>query len=129
MKITTRYNVYEGITLESGKIIFDTPSHFNGYLHDIINALQEDYPALFPSKPMGKLPLKIGIFRDLEDWAEINGVSKVNLRLILTCWRKGNRYRKALKFGQRNNVRFGLGTTGNDVRVYGYKEGETNENT
>ena len=121
MEITTRYNTYQGETSEGGRITFDKHSDFYRYLNDITNALQEDYPALFPSKPKAKLPLKLGIDKDLTGWAEENNVSARNLRLLLHYWCRGKRYQKAQKFGQRLGVRFGLGSTKDDVKVYEWK--------
>ena len=121
MDITTRYNTYQGETSEDGRITFDKHSDFYRYIHDITNALQEDYPVLFPSKPKAKLPLKLGIDKDLIGWATDNNVSKRNLGLLLYYWCRGRRYQRAQKFGQRLNVRFGFGSTKGDVRIYGWK--------
>ena len=120
MHITTRYNTYQG-TIEDGRITFDKHSDFYRYIYDITNALQEDYPVLFPSKPKAKLPLKLGIDKDLMGWAEANGISSRNLSLLLHYWCRGKRYQMAQKFGQRLGVRFGLGVTGDDVRIYVWK--------
>ena len=121
MDITTRYNTYQGETSEGGRITFDNHSDFYRYINDITNALQEDFPVLFPSKPKAKLPLKLGTGKDLIGWAEENNVSARNLRLLLHYWCRGRRYQRAQKFGKRLNVRFGLGSTKGDVKVYEWK--------
>lgn len=118
MDITTRYSTYQGVISDNGRITFDNHSDFYRYINDITNALQEDFPALFPSKPKAKLPLKLGIHKDLMGWAMENNVSSRNLSLLLHYWCRGKRYQRAQKFGQRLGVRFGLGITGDDVRIY-----------
>lgn len=129
MDITTRYNAYQGVISDNGRITLDNHSDFYRYIHDITNALQEDFPALFPSKPKAKLPLKLGIHKDLEVWAESNGISSRNLSLLLHYWCRGKRYQKAQKFGQRLGVRFGLGSAKDDVRIYGWKSMENSVKT
>ena len=51
----------------------------------------------------------------------VTNVSSRNLSLLLHYWCRGRRYQRAQKFGQRLNVRFGLGSTKDDVKVYEWK--------
>lgn len=112
---------------EDGKTTFDNRADFTSYIHDIIQELQEDFPALFPEKPQPKLPLAIGIHKELETWADILGISKRNLGIALGSWTKGKRYQAALKAGKELGVRFSLGITKYTVSVHSYGKESTDE--
>jgi len=57
-----------------------------------IGLLQKKFPLAFPKNPNPKLPLKIGIHKDLFEQAEQLGVNKNELRAAIKTWCWGNRY-------------------------------------
>lgn len=99
MKITLNSHEYDIETDEKGRTVCE---NFTGYIHDIIQELQWYYPRLFPEKPAEKLPLAIGIDRELE----VHGVPNRDLKIALKYWCKGVRYRRAIQMGQRFDLRF-----------------------
>ena len=121
MRITLNSHEYDIETDENGRTVCE---NFTGYIHDIIQELQQAFPRLFPEKPAEKLPLAIGIDRDLDEWAKDLGISQRDLKIALYYWCKGRRYRRAIRMGQRFNVRFsaepwgGLAVREFDERVY-----------
>jgi ProP effector len=58
----------------------------------VIGQLQKRFPQAFPKNPAPKLPMKIGIHRDLLEQSEQLGVSKKALREAIKIWCWGNRY-------------------------------------
>ena len=121
MKITLNSHEYDIKTDENGRTACDNST---GYIHDIIQELQLAFPRLFPEKPAEKLPLAIGIDRDLDEWAKDLKIPQRDLKTALYYWRKGRRYRRAIRMGQRFNVRFsaepggGLAVREFDERTY-----------
>lgn len=65
----------------------------------IIGQLQKQFPLAFPKKPLPKVPLKIGIHKDLLEQAETLGVSKNDLRAAVKKWCRGKRYSECLIAG------------------------------
>ena len=118
MKITLNSHEYNIETDENGRTVCDNST---GYLHDIIQELQQAYPRLFPEKPAEKLPLAIGIDRDLDEWAKDLGIPQRDLKIALYYWCKGRRYRRAIRMGQRFNVRFYVSRYG-DLEVTNFNE-------
>ncbi len=57
-----------------------------------IGQLQKHFPIAFPKKPAPKVPLKIGIHRDLLERSDRLGISKNALRDAIKTWCWGNRY-------------------------------------
>jgi ProP effector len=57
-----------------------------------IGQLQKLFPQAFPKNPAPKLPMKIGIHRDLLEQSEQLGISKKALREAIKTWCWGNRY-------------------------------------
>jgi sRNA-binding protein len=103
MRITLNSHEYDIKTDENGRTVCE---NFTGYIHDIIQELQLSFPRLFPEKPAEKLPLALGIDRDLDEWAKDLGIPQRDLKTALYYWCKGRRYRRAIRMGQRFNVRF-----------------------
>lgn len=66
----------------------------------VINILQIDYPHAFTHNPMNKPALKIGIHNDLNDFLEVNNLSKRTIKLALDFWCDGVRYWKSFKYNQ-----------------------------
>jgi ProP effector len=58
----------------------------------VIGQLQKRFPKAFPKNPAPKLPMKIGIHRDLLEQSEPLGISKKALREAIKTWCWGNRY-------------------------------------
>jgi sRNA-binding protein len=103
MRITLNSHEYDIETDENSRTVC---KNFTGYLHDIIQELQLSFPRLFPEKPAEKLPLALGIDRDLDEWAKDLGIPQRDLKIALYYWCKGARYHRALRMGRRFNVRF-----------------------
>lgn len=62
----------------------------------IISLLQKTFPLAFPKKPACKVPLKIGIHKDILEQAEQLGINKTELRAAIKTWCWGNRYWECL---------------------------------
>jgi ProP effector len=58
----------------------------------IIGQLQKKFPLAFPKKPAPKVPLKIGIHKDLLGQVEQIGMSENELREAIKTWCRGQRY-------------------------------------
>ena len=58
----------------------------------IIGQLQKKFPLAFPKNPAPKVPLKIGIHKDLIEQTDQLGISKNDLRAAIKIWCKGKRY-------------------------------------
>lgn len=58
----------------------------------IIGQLQKKFPLAFPKNPAPKVPLKIGIHKDLIEQTEQLGIGKNELRAAIKTWCKGKRY-------------------------------------
>ena len=71
----------------------------------IIQLLQEDFPALFTKKPKAKKALKIGIYKGLIPWARENKFALNYLDEALHLWTTGKRYRNALETGKRYDLK------------------------
>ena len=63
---------------------------------ELIDIVQEEFPAAFPQKPDKKVPLKIGIYEDLLEWGTARGYSTSKIRRVLGAWCQGCRYYEAL---------------------------------
>lgn len=118
MKITLNSHEYECTTDENGRT---TCENFNGYIYDIIQELQKEYPLLFPEKPKPKIPLVIGIHRKLSCWARTNGIPQRDLGIALHDWCRGKRYKEALDMGRKYDMRFLVGSHG-ELMVYRFNE-------
>lgn len=57
-----------------------------------IGQLQKHFPKAFPRNPAPKLPMKIGVHRDLFEQSEQLGISKKALREAIKTWCWGKRY-------------------------------------
>jgi ProP effector len=57
-----------------------------------IAKLQKRFPKAFPRNPAPKVPLKVGIYRDLLEHAEELGLSETALRDAIKTWCRGSRY-------------------------------------
>ena len=58
----------------------------------IIGQLQKHFPKAFPKNPAPKLPMKIGVHKDLLEQSEQLGLSKKSLREAIKTWCWGTRY-------------------------------------
>jgi ProP effector len=58
----------------------------------IIGQLQKKFPLAFPKKPAPKVPLKIGIHKDLLGIVDQLGIDENELRAAIKTWCRGNRY-------------------------------------
>ena len=96
------------IIINSHEYNLDNISNRSDYIHDIIQELQWSFPRLFPAKPKPKLPLAIGIHKQLAVWADVRGIPMEDIKEALGGWCKGRRYWRALKYGQKLGVRFGV---------------------
>ena len=65
----------------------------------IIGRLQKKFPLAFPKKPAPKVPLKIGIHKDLMEQAEQLGIDKKDLQAAVKKWCRGKRYADCLVAG------------------------------
>ncbi len=61
-----------------------------------IGLLQKAFPLAFPKKPAAKVPLKIGIHKDILEQAEQLSINKNDLRTAIRAWCWGNRYWECL---------------------------------
>lgn len=57
-----------------------------------IGQLQKRFPGAFPKNPAPKLPMKIGVHKDLLEQSEQLGLSKKALREAIKTWCRGARY-------------------------------------
>jgi ProP effector len=71
----------------------------------IIGRLQKQFPIAFPKNPAPKVPLKLGIHKDLFELSESMGISKIELREAIKTWCAGSRYWRCAVDGA---VRFDL---------------------
>ncbi len=71
----------------------------------IIGLLQKKFPLAFPKKPAPKVPLKIGIHKDILEQADQLGINKNDLRAAIKTWCWGLRYWECLV---ENSVRIDL---------------------
>ncbi len=58
----------------------------------IIGRLQKQFPIAFPKNPAPKIPLKLGIHKDLLELSESLSISEIELRAAIKAWCVGNRY-------------------------------------
>ncbi|WP_051648830.1 ProQ/FinO family protein [Cupriavidus sp. SK-3] len=61
--------------------------------------LQKRFPQTFPKRPAPKVPLKIGIFKDLVQHAQELGLAEPVLRDAIRTWCRGTRYWTSLVEG------------------------------
>lgn len=64
-----------------------------------IGLLQKHFPLAFPKKPNSKVPLKIGIHKDLLQQAEVLGLTTNDIRAAMKKWVKGKRYSECIVVG------------------------------
>ncbi len=64
-----------------------------------IGLLQKHFPLAFPKKPNPKVPLKIGIHKDLLEHAEMLGLTANEIRAAMKKWVKGKRYAECMVAG------------------------------
>jgi ProP effector len=64
-----------------------------------IRKLQNRFPQAFPKKPAPKVPLKVGIFKDLVAQAEELALTEAELRDAIKIWCRGSRYWSCLVEG------------------------------
>lgn len=64
-----------------------------------IGLLQKHFPLAFPKKPNPKVPLKIGIHKDLLEQAEMLGLTTNEIRAAMKKWVKGKRYAECMIAG------------------------------
>ncbi|MGY6274860.1 ProQ/FinO family protein [Methylomonas sp. MgM2] len=64
-----------------------------------IGLLQKRFPLAFPKKPHPKVPLKIGIHKELINQAESLGITAKEIRAALRKWCKGKRYSECMMAG------------------------------
>jgi ProP effector len=57
-----------------------------------IGKLQKRFPKAFPKNPAPKVPLKVGIFKDLLEHSEELGLNEAALRDAIKVWCWGSRY-------------------------------------
>lgn len=62
----------------------------------IIGQLQKKFPLAFPKNPAPKVPLKIGIHKDIFEQSEQLGIDKNDLRAAIKTWCWGKRYWECL---------------------------------
>ena len=62
----------------------------------LIGQLQKAFPLAFPKKPAAKVPLKIGIHKDILEHADRLGINKKELLAAIKTWCWGNRYWECL---------------------------------
>lgn len=62
----------------------------------IIGQLQKKFPLAFPKNPAPKVPLKIGIHKDILEQSEQLGIDKSDLRAAIKTWCRGKRYWECL---------------------------------
>lgn len=62
----------------------------------IIGQLQNRFPLAFPKKPTPKVPLKIGIHKDILEQTDQLGINKDQLLAAIKVWCWGNRYWECL---------------------------------
>ncbi|QPK62556.1 ProQ/FinO family protein [Methylomonas sp. LL1] len=61
-----------------------------------IGLLQKHFPLAFPKKPLPKVPLKIGIHKDLLEHAKALGLTPNDIRAAMKKWVKGKRYSECM---------------------------------
>jgi ProP effector len=64
-----------------------------------IRKLQNRFPLAFPKKPASKVPLKVGIFKDLVALAGELALTEAELRDAIKIWCRGSRYWSCLVEG------------------------------
>lgn len=65
----------------------------------IIGRLQKYFPLAFPKRPSPKVPLKIGIHKDLQEQAEQLGIDPSDIRAAVKKWCRSNRYSECMVAG------------------------------
>jgi ProP effector len=65
----------------------------------IIGLLQKKFPIAFPINPAPKIPLKIGIHKDILEQADQLNLSEQDVRAALKKWCRGKRYSDCIVVG------------------------------
>jgi ProP effector len=92
-----------------------------------VTIFQRNFPRAFPRSPASKVPLKVGILRDLLARAATLGLSERDIRNGVKLWCRGQRYWTCLVEG---NVRVDLNGTNTGVVTAAEAEyGASQENT
>lgn len=68
---------------------------YTDHIDEVTQALQRDFPAQFPVKPLPKLVLPADIAKKLYGWAERNHYSHTDVTKTIHFWRQGKRYEEA----------------------------------
>ena len=68
---------------------------YTDHIDEVTQALQRDFPAQFPAKPLPKLLLPADIARKLYGWAERNHYSHTDVTKTIHFWRQGKRWEEA----------------------------------
>ncbi len=68
---------------------------YTDHIDEVTQALQRDFPAQFPAKPLPKLLLPPDIAKQLYGWAERNHYSHTDVTKTIHFWRQGKRYEEA----------------------------------
>ncbi len=94
-----------------------------------IGILQKHFPLAFPKKPLPKVPLKIGIHKDLLGHAEALGLTPNDIRAALKKWVKGKRYAECMVAGAPRIDLYGkeAGFVSKDEAVHGEKTSEVGD--
>lgn len=73
---------------------------YTDHIDEVTQALQRDFPAQFPAKPLPKLLLPADIAKKLYGWAERNHYSHTDVTKTIHFWRQGKRYEEATETAQ-----------------------------
>ena len=68
---------------------------YTDHIDEVTQALQRDFPAQFPAKPLPKLLLPADIAKKLYGWAERNHYSHTDVTKTIHFWRQGKRWEEA----------------------------------
>lgn len=68
---------------------------YTDHIDEVTQALQRDFPAQFPAKPLSKLVLPADIAKKLYGWAERNHYSHADVAKTIHFWRQGKRWEEA----------------------------------
>ena len=73
---------------------------YTDHIDEVTQAIQRDFPAQFPAKPLPKLLLPADIAKKLYGWAERNHYSHTDVTKTIHFWRQGKRYEEATETAQ-----------------------------
>ena len=68
---------------------------YTDHIDEVTQALQRDFPAQFPAKPLPKVLLPADIAKKLYGWAERNHYSHTDVTKTIHFWRQGKRWEEA----------------------------------